>query len=802
MSDDILINYKVYIAGQYAPAQEIIAQSGIFSFSEAQITLFPHEELLDFGENDRVPCQIFFLDTFIDPRQPKYVLLFEGEIVKTGYIRTSNSISMDLSCVSYFEILAQMFFTYFTDLVSTLAHDLVTIRNTNSEIGLTSLVGDGILSNYSDAAIPKMAEFKDFFSKVFLKNGKTLAGSDTIKRPFAFLRNILINLSQGVTLSEKYNDDVHLFLKTFISKKQMYNSIFASPILEKVQEGLKYTPNTILDAVEDEERTQRIITGLSRAAQKISTGVDTSFWHLIQLIYSVFMYELLMPLCPPYIKSDLYGVPSYKLHDAVKEDKKSYGGILHCLSKPEINFGVPPISNVIFPSMINTVGVMNDHFTKPTRLYVTNPTVLSKLGISSGGSNAVIEKLAQNINSVVYPPDLGTKFVTKVSANGSTKTVEEEVPFNKIRETLLWSTNLNEGNEYFKGPVTFENKNVPSWVNYIRKEASKESDTKPSDNSGRKITEKVISTGEAIDKFLEKHAANEFQKETAGRRTLTLELKFNPYLIAGFPAVVIDNIALKQYYYTMPISVVHRLSQTAASTSLQVMNTIPFKEALYTSLLGEKGAYTVGPVNPSKEIREVFNRIVDAQIYYKNVLYQGKNDSLYAFDPTDFFKMLDGDIDVSRDTNTKEYIAGIKDDKLIYFNDYKRALEFVSRPIVTLPQYLKLREEIHYMDSKGNPQSLKHTDSVLIGGVKALLGGGKMFNGEGITAAIKSRTNPNMDDAVEGAFYETILGFSTMSQFPSEPKEVNVYPDFIQNWIKKIRLYREDVLSNNDILIY
>ena len=61
-------------------------------------------------------------------------------------------------------------------------------------------------------------------------------------------------------------------------------------------------------------------------------------------------------------------------------------------------------------------------------------------------------------------------------------------------------------------------------------------------------------------KIIELFSKNIYTQERASRNQLSITTKFNPYIVAGFPAAVVDNIQYGTYFLAIPVNVVHRLS--------------------------------------------------------------------------------------------------------------------------------------------------------------------------------------------------------------------------------------------------
>jgi hypothetical protein len=813
-SQDILVDFKVYIAGQYAPAQEVLASQGVFSFSEASISLFPHKSIIDFGENDRVPVQIFFLDYFYDKKNPEYKLLFEGEVVGTSDSRNAMSASMNITCVSQFEILSQMFMHMYTDLESMVVNKFNKVTTESSELGLSSLVGDGLLKNFSDAPLSDGMDFSYLFTKDYLKAASPTTNDPSnsfMRRPFTFLRNIFVSIINGSSLSKDTAQDIQLFFKNYVSKRRIIQSCFASPYLEKYSAETK---NLILAAIDSKRTSDAIMTGLSFMAKEVGTDTTVSYWELITRLFAILMYEVLNPLCPPQLSADIFGVPA--------SGTAAYTGVLGLLTKPEILGGIPLISNTIFPSMINNNGGENRHRQSPTRFYLGNPAALQKLG-STGIQNDAVSAIVVNQNSAIWPPQL-----QKINDEG-----KEEAS-----SAMLWDSKGGM-NEFFKGPVVMSTEVAPSWVNYINSQYT-QTDDKAGGNSDTQTQEaEGVGHKDDMKKVLYLYAQNRYERHRAASRARTIELKFHPYLVMGYPSAVIDSIETGAYYIGVPLRATHRLSSNGASTTVTFDSLYSFPKALGSTLdeakrdliVNNPGLLTpeevnivnqaeIGPLNPSLEVAKIFNINANASKYYRDVFFQ--KDTLgkanFTFVPNHYFH-LNGDFTIKSaryDLKTPQVGYTPMIEKAMM--DYGEALEFVARPIVTLAQYLNSKGTAFYMNKEGNADSISRVADLSETGADTLIvaGGGKDISSavvfsEGASTSdlskrVKLRTSSSKD-ALEKipVFYYQILGYTYMGQrlnnkaifSGNKPTDVGDFPDFIKDWASLIKAYRTDILTWN-----
>lgn len=790
-SRDTVVNYKVYIAGQYAPAQSVDVQQGIFTFCQARVTLFPHKELVNLGEGDRVPIQIFYLDTF-HGQKAQYRLIYDGEIVSDGYYRGASSIGMTISSVSPFEILSQMFKEFFEDMTQHM-NSSSNVNPIFSELNLGALLGDSLVSRIGDSNITKDTTYDKFFSLDHIRGKKKEDKSSMfMRRPFTLFKNIIIDLMHGVN-APQLQTSVSLFFKSFLSKRDIAKMMYASPILEskEIATGDK-SVNVLLSAVDRVLSTSVITNSVSKLMTLISGSRNISFWDMVVRAYSILMYEVTFPLCPPYVRSNIYSVPTETV------TSNDYFGIVHLLTKPSLYFGVPPKFNCVFPSMIQSISYTNDHLTEPTRSFVGNPSSIQRIiegNSSQSNTNSPMSKLLALSSSAFWPKDL----LYKTDASGK----KVELKPNEIQKNLLWDLDGKYA-EFFKGAVSYNVPQAPAWVNYINKENNKNQDVESKDSGEVESVVNSDAVAEDMLNSIEVFIHNEFEKEKSSRKTISLELRYNPYLIAGFPTVIVDNLNYGTYFLGIIQSVSHTLGVDSASTTITVGSVTTFKDAYSNNV----GKHTVGPDHPSPQVAAIFNDATQSSVYYKEVFYQGEVGDSYVFNPEEFFILDDDkDIDIGFVEGKSTKKPGIINDALDILYDFDTTMKFVSRPVTTMTNYLEFKKSHVYMDSDGNSNILTSISNQPTGGVTSI-GSVFLFNGTLMTKEISERSDRKVINTESDIpkdvpiYYSKILGYTYLKQelnsariFSQRPTDLTNYPDFIDNWPQKIQTYREDVLN-------
>ena len=93
---------KVFIAGILVFPLAISIQASFSESPKATLTMPADVRLYNLGRYDRVPVQVFVMETMAEDNQ--YILLFEGFIAGNSYVDTAGQRQLVLNCVAYTEI--------------------------------------------------------------------------------------------------------------------------------------------------------------------------------------------------------------------------------------------------------------------------------------------------------------------------------------------------------------------------------------------------------------------------------------------------------------------------------------------------------------------------------------------------------------------------------------------------------------------------------------------------------------------------------------------------------------------------
>jgi hypothetical protein len=124
-----------------------------------------------------------------------------------------------------------------------------------------------------------------------------------------------------------------------------------------------------------------------------------------------------------------------------------------------------------------------------------------------------------------------------------------------------------------------------------------------------------------------KQAKIDYETSRASTSTCQIVTTFNPYLVPGFSAIVVDTEQVGCHLIGTVAQISHTLSGSSSSTTVVLTAVRRLKSMLEDTLL-EGGKYDVAPLEPISEIRSVLQKTEAANFYYANLLYRDSEDSL------------------------------------------------------------------------------------------------------------------------------------------------------------------------------
>jgi len=221
-------------------------------------------------------------------------------------------------------------------------------------------------------------------------------------------------------------------------------------------------------------------------------------------------------------------------------------------------------------------------------------------------------------------------------------------------------------------------------------------------------------TTQALGELFKVYAKYEYYRSRFETRSATVSLAFNPYIIPGFSAVILDNSISGFHTIGYVNSVSHSFSaQGDMQTSVVLSYTRTLPEYLKLMITGSNDQdlnddglssdYAVGPTEVIAEVADVFQVPSVVEDFYQRVLYPDISKGTPLFFDIDRFLILrdfDGtqvssEQDLPDSPNSwnpeKGLIAIPTPEFESYFSSYDSAMSFVARPVATLQQMIELR---------------------------------------------------------------------------------------------------------------
>lgn len=624
-------HWLLYINGIEVPAQSVSITYGAMAMPEASITLAPDRELLRLGKEDRLQVAVFYLDDmFQEPKDetgskgPQYRILFEGEIVGWGYENTPMGRSISFRAADYMGIFNQMYMFFVQNV-----DDLATATY-SSEAELWSAAGP----TYPAALFYQGLHRPD-------------AGTEYIRRPYDFVENFFRALF-GAAEKKDYNSSVaaHFFAR-WARRTNFINRWLPSPFIEG--SDLANTVDGVFPILKA-LRQEKALTQVINKAQSMSQAA--SFYQMIVETFRQVYYEFTMiPSMPlvnydintgavmsgsPLVASDPPNVVKAKndvvvatqalaaaqtnrgtdpggvskaqanlaqakalLAEAQAEAASLARGkgpatstqplrIPNYITKPQMQYCVPPTCNLILPSMIRAFQFQEDYHLQPTRFYVNDEQRTEH----TGGNNGPVA-INHVLSRIGYPERVQSALDEQNNRKLNNKNF------------LLFPE------EYFKGPV-FQRNTTPEFFFLLK---NRMAGVDEPGNESLTPEQRELLRKQYVDevrRFEQLYAEMEYFKERGLQRNGGLQLRFNPYLAPGFPTVIFDSKDTGTHLFAYLTSVTHTLSSDAMETSASYTYAQTFEE-FFQTLVAQRNGFHDEPTVVSEEVQKAKKAVVTAQ---------------------------------------------------------------------------------------------------------------------------------------------------------------------------------------------
>jgi hypothetical protein len=676
--------WLVYINGLEIPVIGVTTNWGVWQMPTATIQMVPHPMLQRIGYEDRLQIVVFYLDEFWFADNPQFCLLGEFEVSGWSYMNSSRGRTLQLECVSHDQILAQLHFYYLSSI-----NDIA-----KANVGPDALSGD---FQTTKLFYPASLFMEGLTTPIDLPEETLDEGEDAakgyIKRPIDFVANIFRALLSPVTENES-SDIMAIqekgklpvgaatapsknFFARWLKMTKYHKKWCALPGLEDKK---KDTCFPILKAIQDTETLRALQQGIGQ-----QIGSAGSAWDLLQYVFGVMYMEVAMIPSPPTAVIDKNtGVIQ---NDAVLASPSQFKGIMSHFVKPQCFFSLPPTCNVVFPSMTDSFTFRETYITQPTRLYLSEEFITNYLGNMQNGQLTAQGEIARGLLGTGYPRPIRKRLL---DLSGDVQTND--------KSCLLFPE------EFYKGPVPAR-LNGPPWMYMLW-------DQQKADMGEAKKLLSDIETEEgeeegAVNSVFDAYAEYEYYRARYAERQGGLSMVWNPYVLPGFPLAIFDQE--NSGFHCM--AYVNNISHSFHSSGVMKTDlTLSFIRTMteFIGVMGDSTSFSteldIAPVEVIPEISEQFQKLTNAQSIYEKLLYGGKKLTRPAvFNWKDMVKLKSiygveydlkyDDLKGKNMQETNNIYLQPQEAYLPLFSNYTAAMQYVSRPVCTLKEYIEAYHE-------------------------------------------------------------------------------------------------------------
>jgi len=525
------IAWIVYINGVEVPCVSVGVSYGVWAIPEAEIAVVPDPSLHRLGAEDRISVQVFYCDYWMDPANPSFRLLFDGEIVGWGYVNSGRNRLLSFTAVDYIQIWTQLFFFFMSstdDLATGASGDSIGV-NVNGVQG----VGYAPIYPYSLFAEGIVPASTGTESET---DGGT-ASNPLITRPLDFVYNVVRALID-VRLPNRSVPAANFFAP-WTRRTNFHKRFVALPMLESSDRSGVFP---ILRAVQANY-------AISAVAQQVtSIGNSASIMDMFRQVLNVLMMEIAMVPTATAVKSNF---TTLEIDGPLPETTTPLSPtfLTNYFVKPQCLFGLPPSCNVFFPSQVVRFTYNENYITQPTRMYFSEEALLSYLRVDANAGPGLATMIRDAV-SVAHPEEVNIAARSAVEHRGENS-----------RNLLVYPE------EFFKGPVV-DRRPLPTWFSFLQQAQGQGNGDNPEATPADPDVASDITPGDTERDVFRLYAKYEYFREKYGNRTGGVELVFNPYPVPGFPCCVFDRRSTQVDVMGYISRVSHQLTSNSWSSSV------------------------------------------------------------------------------------------------------------------------------------------------------------------------------------------------------------------------------------------
>lgn len=523
-----MAGWVVYINGLEIPVSGLTVQYGIWEPPTLTLNMIPHTILTRLGAEDRIQVAVFYLDHHWDPTSPTFCLLGEFEVVGWSYNNTPRGRFIQLNCVSQLQILQQLKFFYISSM-DDIAQALAPVTSTDPSVFSTTKVL--------------------YPASLFLEGLTQNEGPDQyIKRPIEFVLNVfraLLRPVQEGTDSEGSTTELppaaasvpgKNFFARWMKMTGFHRRWAALPILEDNPADGCFP---LIKSVQD---TNTLLALQQQVGQTV--GNAGSAWDLMKQVLGYMYMEVASLPAPPAARiakeSGKIVEPAFPGAD----ESGTMAAIPTHFVKPMCTFGLPPVCNMVFPSMMQNYTFAENYMEQPTRLYLNESFVADLITSGQHGPNSTLVK---SLMVTGYPYEVRQRL----------KDTRGTSPQDNTKNMLLFPE------EFYKGPVT-QRMNAPPWMHMLEQQYKASAESKTVVDDAIETASELFGDREpsSLGALFDTYAAYEFWRARYAARNGGVTMAWNPYIVPGFPGMVFDqeNAGFDTMSYIT--RVVHTMSAT------------------------------------------------------------------------------------------------------------------------------------------------------------------------------------------------------------------------------------------------
>lgn len=662
-------HWLVYVNGTLIPCSEVSVSYGVWQVPEATLSFPPSRALQRLGAEDKLEVVVFFLDTLTNPASPEFKLLFDGELIGWSYSTSSAGRRMTFNATADISIFAQLYFFFLNTVDAAVAHATADTSAMHAE--------PGVFYPYS------------LFKKgLIVEDPKKPLPPPDVTTGYEILYNVVKGMTSNKIPSSRLAVPMVNFFARWARKRNFVNRFVALPVLE---EGTNATEGVfpILRAARDTEALMAMRDNLAR-----TIGDAGSIWDVLKTIFGqVYAEVAMLPTAPCYQVNIENGNILGNIPPAgTTLDPKKPLRLANYFVKPQFCFGIPPTCNIVFRSMVTSHQYSENYLTQPTRVYVNDSLIPSFLSMNDFTTNAL---------KVGYPPEINI---------GVASAFQPAMGNGQVNLTAMYNAKnvLVFPEELYKGPI-LSRIPLPAWFHIlqIRNRAAKQEAT-PDQNTASTDTKL-----REYQKLFEIYARYEYFRQRYEKRGGAVDMAFNPFIVPGFPCVVMDHDASRNDVVGYVMNVTQRMAVSGSTGTMSTSISYGFGRTMYEVIddmknqLNDLGiAYGMAPPEPIDQVRAVIQDITKAEELYTGLFYGKENPQpqkrasadlrdLYAYEvpqatppypgepnATDPITYSAGGLDATRELVTNPTFKDVA-------RSYDSAMRYVSRPICTLTEYVR-----------------------------------------------------------------------------------------------------------------